>query len=184
MASVQDMDNGEWGYIDHTGRLVIPMKYESVNDFHDGLAFVSKDYKKFCINKKGYKVIPCESDVIYIRDFEDGLAVVFSSHMFNSREYLIDKRGVRISSYYSEIWPFCQELACVCRDDKYGFINKQGEEVIPVKYDNAYPFFRLGITGVELDGQAYVINQKGETLLKGYRVISGEEKIYKISSQR
>lgn len=174
MAPVQDMDNYEWGYIDNTGKLVIPMKYGFVGDFHEGLASVYKDGIHFYINKKGYKAIPFESNEI-IRRFDDGLAVIGS--YTDERQYLIDKRGVRIGSYYSEIWPFCQEVACVRRNNKYGFINKQGEEVIPVKYDNAYPFFRLGITGVELDGHAYVINQKGETLLKGYRVISGEEHI-------
>ena len=31
---------GRWGFIDHTGELVIPAQYEAVDDFSEGLACV------------------------------------------------------------------------------------------------------------------------------------------------
>ncbi|MDN4877231.1 WG repeat-containing protein [Bacillus cereus] len=36
--------NGKWGYIDDTGELVIPLKYDKVYDFIDNFATVYLDY--------------------------------------------------------------------------------------------------------------------------------------------
>ena len=50
--------NGKFGYLDSTGRVAIPARYEVAKDFHDGMAYVSEGGKWGYIDKKGAVVIP------------------------------------------------------------------------------------------------------------------------------
>ena len=46
--------NGKWGYIDTSGKLVIPLTWLSVSSFHEGLAGVMNDERKWgFIDKTG-----------------------------------------------------------------------------------------------------------------------------------
>ena len=47
------------------------------------------------------------------------------------------------------------------KDGKYGFINKQGQEVIPFIYNEAW-YFSEGFALVEKDGKWFYINKQGE----------------------
>ena len=68
MAAVAGTPRGartaRWGFIDETGRLVIPMRYDEVTSFHDGLAAVGKYYgrgrnlKWGVVEKLGPQVTP------------------------------------------------------------------------------------------------------------------------------
>ena len=51
-------------------------------------------------------------------------------------------------------------LAIVKLNNKYGFIDKTGKEVIPIKYDHAYGF-SIGLALVKLEGKWFYINPKG-----------------------
>ncbi len=46
----------KYGYINTMGKAVIPFEYDSVGDFHNGLATVSKDAKLFVIDTAGIRV--------------------------------------------------------------------------------------------------------------------------------
>jgi len=50
--------NYEWGFIDKTGKLVIPLVYDWVWDFSEGLAVVVQNGKCGFIDKTGEVVIP------------------------------------------------------------------------------------------------------------------------------
>lgn len=52
--------DGKWGFIDTSGREVVPCKYDAVNDFHEGLALVKLDGKFGYIDKTGCEVIPLQ----------------------------------------------------------------------------------------------------------------------------
>ena len=47
---------GKWGFVDKTGKEVIPLIYNSAGDFRNGLAEVKLNGEKFYINKKGERV--------------------------------------------------------------------------------------------------------------------------------
>ena len=49
---------------------------------------------------------------------------------------------------YDCVCDFEEGLAAVCLNGKWGFIDKTGKEVIPLKYDFAYGFFG-GLAQVE-----------------------------------
>ncbi|PPJ62334.1 WG repeat-containing protein [Cuspidothrix issatschenkoi] len=58
LASVNIDD--KWGYIDKTGKIVIPLQFNKVGNFHEGLAGVEIDYKWGYIDKTGKIVVPPE----------------------------------------------------------------------------------------------------------------------------
>ena len=74
LAPVMD-DNEKWGFIDKTGKLVIPCKWNGVESFSEGLAVVLDDNWKWgFIDKTGKLVIPCIWKDAW--SFYDGLAEV------------------------------------------------------------------------------------------------------------
>ena len=47
----------------------------------------------------------------------------------------VNKKGrIKIPAIYDKALPFVNELAYVEVDGKVGYINKKGEEIIPIKY--------------------------------------------------
>ena len=64
----------KWGYIDKTGRLIIPFKFDGAADFSEGLAAVEIKEKTGYIDKTGKFVIPPR--FLSGFPFSEGLAVV------------------------------------------------------------------------------------------------------------
>ncbi|MBR6466454.1 MAG: WG repeat-containing protein [Bacteroidales bacterium] len=138
--------NGKYGYIDTTGRKVIPCsrEYKFVNlfdfyapastDFHEGLACVIKEDKWGYIDKTGREVIPCIYDDASV--FSDGLAKV----SFEGKRFYIDRTGKEVLTAGKDWDVFKEGLARITKDGKTGFVDKVGNEVIPCKYDGASMF--------------------------------------------
>ena len=55
---------------------------------------------------------------------------------------LLDKNGKEITmgKYYDCIWNFSEGMARVEKNDKWGYINKNGKEIVKPKYDKSYDF--------------------------------------------
>lgn len=73
LAAVQDR-KGKWGYINSSGKEVVPPQYEEVWWFRNGFASVKSKLKWGFINKEGMMVIPAIYERAY--SFEDGLVDV------------------------------------------------------------------------------------------------------------
>jgi hypothetical protein len=56
-------------------------------------------------------------------------------------------------------------LASVKLNGKYGFIDKTGQEIIPLKYDEAWSFHE-GLGGVKLDGKSGYVDKRGNEAWK------------------
>ena len=72
---------------------------------------------------------------------------------------------------YDALTSFHEGFAAVVKEGKWGYINSDGEEVIPCKYDGASPFSE-GLACVYIgddDLSIEFIDEKGNTLIKGYR---------------
>ena len=66
--------NNLWGYIDKTGKQILDFKYREANNFSEGLALVSIDWRTDCfINKLGEIVISCKG-MYDISNFQGGIA--------------------------------------------------------------------------------------------------------------
>ena len=64
----------KWGFIDKTGKQVIPCLYDDADSFSEGLATVKVGIKWGFIDKTGKQIIPCLYDEVF--SFSEGLAPV------------------------------------------------------------------------------------------------------------
>ena len=127
MAKVSDGDS--LGFIDKTGKIVIPCKYENASDFSEGLARVEINDMDGFIDKTGKMVIPCKYEEA--SDFSEGLARVW----FNDKNGFINKTGKIVIPYkYYIAHDFSEGLAAVCYEDdeKTYFIDKSGKIVFSI----------------------------------------------------
>ena len=113
--------NGKWGFIDKSGREVVPCKYDFVTPFSEGLAVVYLNDKFGIIDKSGREVAPCRYD--WVSAFNEGLAKV----KLNGKYGYIDKKGREVvPCKYDLVFSFRKGLAAVKLNGKYGFIDKNG----------------------------------------------------------
>lgn len=78
--------------------------------------------------------------------------------------YLIDASGTKISDTgYENACPFLESdsLAAVCKNGKWGFIDKTGQKVLPFIWDNACSF-SSEVAAVEQDGLWGYLSLRGE----------------------
>ena len=130
-------DNDKWGFMDKTGKVVIPCEWRYAADgFSEGLAHVMDSNKKWgFIDKTGKVVSPCEWDDA--KGFSEGLARVMDGNWG-----FIDNNGeVVIPCTWYNADGFSEGLARV-EDNNYkkGFIDKTGKVVIPCTWYNADGF--------------------------------------------
>ncbi len=151
--------DGKYGYIDKTGREVIPLIYYSAYDFIEGLARVEKDGKCGYIDKTGKVVIPLIYDMVW--SFIEGLAKVKKDGKYG----YIDKTGKLLASLiYDDVGPFSEGLAWAKKDEKYGYIDKAGREVIPIIYDDVNDFSE-DLVPVEKNGKYGYIDKTGKVMI-------------------
>ena len=73
-ASLLDRATGKYGFVDSTGKLAIPCKYDWAGFFFEGLALVKLDGKWGFVDSTGKLAIPCKYD--WANSFSEGLARV------------------------------------------------------------------------------------------------------------
>ena len=130
--------NGKYGFIDETGRVVIPCQWKDVNFFSEGLAGVKDENEKWgFIDKTGRVVIPCRWKEACF--FSEGLARVQGE---NWEWGFIDKNGrVVIPCRWVDALHFYEGLAAVKdKNIKWGYIDKTGRVVIPCQWKEAVSF--------------------------------------------
>jgi tetratricopeptide (TPR) repeat protein len=128
-------------------------------NFTEDLALIKLNDKWGYIDKTGNEVIPCIYDDAYSFNLElQGLALV----KLNDNFHYIDTKGKRWK--YEEAYGFNEDLAPVMLNGKWGYIDEDKNEVIPLKYDNACSFNQelQGMAKVKLDGKEFFIDKTGK----------------------
>jgi hypothetical protein len=149
------LKDGKWGFVDTSGKLVIPLQFEDPAQFNHGFATAKKDGKVGLINQSGNVLVPFLYD--YIGSYNDGL---FSARDFKSKYGFIDSaNNVVIPFEYDEVnisW-FSGGLAIVQKGNKYGAIDKTNKTAVPFEYDE------LGMNdGFE---PGYAVGKKGNKVV-------------------
>lgn len=151
--------NDKWGAIDKTGKLVIPAKYDYIDQFSEGVTSVEQNDKWGMIDKTGKLIIPIMFDERF--EFSEGLAAVSQ----NGKSGFIDKTGnMVIASRFDYSWGFSEGLAPVCINDKYGYIDKTGKFIIPAQFE-AFDSFNQGLAKVKLNGKYGFIDKTGKMVI-------------------
>ena len=143
-------NNGKWGFKNNRDKIAISCKYDGVYNFSENLAAVKSGGKWGFVNEKGKEVIPLKYSEI--KNFSDGIAAV----QLGINWGYIDKTGaILISFIYDDAWSFYENMPALVRlNDKFGYVNKSGVEIIPVMYtiDEADSKLKQLIAGGGVDG--------------------------------
>lgn len=155
--------NGLYGYLNTEGEEVISPVFADSSSFYEGLAYARLDEGEYAyIDKYGDAKIQSDQYVIGAV-FSEGLAVV---HTRTFKTAYIDTSGQIIISPRVESGGFFSEGMTQIYNpinNKYGYMNRLGEVVIPCIYDAALSFYQ-GIAFVTLNDTVNAINRFGELL--------------------
>lgn len=184
--SVQDLSEGfaaagigsmltkKWGYIDTKGELAIPIQFDEVRPFAEGLAAAAVggqfDPNRWgYIDKTGKYVIP--RSYYSAGEFSEELAPVRIGNIGSSKWGYINKDGVVvIQPVFDDARPFSEGLAAVAYgthsdDTKWGYINKDGQMVIQPAFSEPDSFSE-GLARVNVAGKWGYIDKKGNMVIK------------------
>ncbi len=170
--------NDRFGYIDRTGKIIIPAQFERAEDFSEGLAIVKVGERFGCIDKTGKLVIPARFN--FISKFKNGLAVAHTDGDAPKIGY-IDRTGkLVIPARFDEAHEFSEGLAAVSVDRKFGYINSQGKVIISFQFDEAAKF-KDGFAKVRTDilraeNPDRTIDRTGKLLSGSNRLINSKDR--------
>ena len=161
----------KYGYIDRSGRIVIPPQFDTPGYHTEGLASVEVDGKCGLIDKQGDFVIPLQYE--YLDDFSEGLAAVSIDGKFG----YIDKTGtIVITPTFKSADNFSDGLALVLTQTTDGlmfehYIDTSGEKALTFPDDRMLYGFSEGLA------QHGIWNEEEDTFDEGYIDTRGVEVI-------
>ena len=162
LAGVRNAD-GRWGFIDKTGRLVIPCQWKRTFFFSEGLAGVQDDNENWgFIDKIGKVVIPFKWKIV--NEFHNGLANVQDD---NENWGYIDKTGKpAIPCQWKRTYWFYEGLASVeGNNENWGYIDKKGKLVVPYQWKEAFCFHEGLAQVMNADGRWGFIDKTGKLVI-------------------
>ena len=157
-------DGEYYGFLKGEGDIAIEPQFKDAGNFSEGLAAVDTDGdgRYGYIDIDGNLVI--EEKYFSYKDFSEGRAII----EIGGIPGVIDKAGNLI--YFggdhgvSNIESFSNGMAIVSKKDMYdsywGFIDRNGVQVIPFDFDYAEPFYN-GIAKVQIDENVFSIGLDG-----------------------
>ena len=162
---VQDGDVLKIGLINSSGKLVTPIKYSEIQDFHEGVALVSvgkgrDNYKYGLIDTKGKELTKMKYD--YIGYQSDTL---FPSQI-GDKWGCLDKTGKEVIPFkYDDMYYYSGGVIFAELNGKYGALDKEGKVVIPFIYD-FYEGTSNNLAGVKLNYKSGGIDVRdGKTVI-------------------
>jgi len=139
--------NKKWGFIDETGKLVIPMLYDSVEYFtQNGLSAVKRNGKSGFIDKQGHEIIPVIYEMVKGEQLDDIVIV-----RKNYKWAFFDNFGKQLTDFlYNDVqraWKgddttfFGNGPASVKVNGKHIFLHKNMQPAFAdLKFDSATSF--------------------------------------------
>jgi hypothetical protein len=169
----------KWGYTNVAGKLVIQATYDYAEYFFEGRAVVALNNQPCVINEQNVRIIDTGL-YISIQRYSEGLARVTDVKL---KQFYVDLSGkviFELKGNYYDARPFKNGLAGVTRNVElhetkfnrdivtlgylFGYINKNGEEVVPCKYDDADDYAN-GLARVKLNGKFGYIDTDGKEVI-------------------
>ncbi len=161
---------------DYSGSQVSDKEFYGVNAFSDGVAWAyltaqdRKNNSHSLIDKKGNVLFTKPNSVNGI-EFRDGIGWYAPTYSSNTTYTAVDKTGKDLFRIQAQkVYPFTMGLAPVYKgtsysNEKLGFVDKTGKEVIPFKYKSKYsnPHFGLDsiMDGISLNGVEGKLHRNG-----------------------
>ncbi len=156
---VMTMNNDiyKYGVLDYKGDQIIPLEYDEIQNFKNGLAVARKGDTNMVINEKNEIIYSDEDKKYYSIDVvstTSGKNVIKVGKYNENNQYkmgIVDFKGkIIVEPKYNHISDFKNGLAVVSISEKnagseeyiaeYGYINEEGKEIIKPKYKFAKEF--------------------------------------------
>lgn len=174
-------EKGKWGYIDKTGKLVVPMKFSRTEQFSEGMGRFEVQVKK---TKKGeiygYGFVDASGKIVVkptysgAGDFNDGVARVTLN-----KSGFVDKNGSYViplvigDGPMALLWgvtDFSDGLAVksVLSEGRNVFIDKKGNTVGPVDIHYSGHNYQINVNEGFSEGYAVITNYTSGKSLSGY----------------
>lgn len=157
--------NGKWGAINSEGEIVIEPKYDKLRGYSEGYGTYTLRDQEGYIRSDGTEIAPPPFEGFDV--FSEGLAAVWTNGKFG---FVNEDYELVIETQFDMVGNFSEGRAAVypngkCGVGNCGYINRQGELVIPCDYQYGDPFIGgaarviLCIEGKDYEGH---INREGE----------------------
>lgn len=161
------VQDGKWGFIDKTGRVVIEPQFAFAHEFSDGLAAIGilrpQGLDSGYIDQTGKIVVSLSQGSYGAGDFSEGLAPVGAG---GTKLGYIDKTGqFIIKPRFDKAYSFSDGIARVQDDGKYGYIDRSGELVADLMFDDAGDFSD-GVALVKIGSRTGYIDKRGRYIWK------------------
>jgi hypothetical protein len=164
------------GYINLRGAVVVPLEYDDLGKFSEGLAWFVKSEKVGFLDTTGRVRIEAEYDEA--KDFHEGLAAVMKDGYWG----FIDTNGRVVIDFKYDALPrdehfleagFKDGVAIVAKgrftpaEPKWGYIDKTGKELTEFMYYTAHPVSegKMAVQTFEDDILAGVLDKTGKTII-------------------
>jgi len=161
---------GKYGFIKRNGTVITAPTYDSITPKGEGLYMTEAHLEYGLVDSEGREVIPPK--YIWIGVFEDGIAQIQQpTKDYNSAFGLINKEGDEVlPPIYSSMGYYYDGLARVSKVINgrilYGYINRNGEVVVPLKYTKLAIRFTEGLSQfLTIDNKIGFIDTSGKEVI-------------------
>lgn len=158
--------NGKYGFVNTSGKVVIPFKYDKVESFKNGIAKVWVGWQHVgYINSKGEEIISCDFEAMdqanlrrYCSKFIIGLK--------DSLQYVFDYSGKKIALLHYEIvreFNENEKSFLVSMNNRWGTLDSNLRVKIPIEYESLEAIFSHKIAARKKD-KIGLINHEGKVI--------------------
>jgi hypothetical protein len=157
------MMDGQWGYVNIIGKMVIPPQFKIANEFDkNGLAKVVRDGKWGYIDRFGKEIIPIRFD--YVDNMDGNLVYVKQEDKFGF--FNLEGKEI-VPPRYDKVEHFDKTYALirVWQNKKAGIINTEGKEIVVPRYDEIKRFEKNMLARVKLGSKWGIINMGGKEIV-------------------
>lgn len=149
--------NGKFGMVDLNGNKIIDFKYDliqkipnanivqAINNTKNSIDLIAKDKIIISMSKSQIKIM---QNYIIIESDNDRKYIDFDGNVIDSKDVLGNS------------------LYATKKGSKWGFTNKNGENIVEAKYDFVTEFNEYGFAGIKKDGKWGSINKSGEIVIE------------------
>ena len=154
------VQSGKYGYIDHTGKVIIRPQFIWADDFWRGLGTVYVCGAYASIDPSG-ALVPLRITVPgRLEPKHEGQKIGF-----------VDEQGrFKINPTFDDALPFSDGLAAVQIGKEWGFVDTAGQLIIRPDFKAAY-YFREGVGMAALDSGDVLIDKSGNVLASGFGLV-------------
>jgi hypothetical protein len=154
----------KWGYLNTSGKVAIPPKYDDANEFSNGYAAVKSGNQYFILNTKGEESAVQGSDILDIKLFTEGLAPFKSINKLYG--FMGTDGKIAIQAQFESVGYFNIGLAWAkTNSGVIGYINPKGEWVISAQFSTAKNFdAESGLARIKIGEKWAYVNKTGEIM--------------------